>query len=91
MGKDSLTITDNRTGRQYEVAITDGAIKAVDLLQIRSGEDDTGLASYDPALQNTASCRSKVTFIDGDKASSSTAGIRSRNSRSGRATSRSPT
>ncbi|MFM7140806.1 MAG: citrate synthase, partial [Alphaproteobacteria bacterium] len=67
MGKDSLTITDNRTGKQYEVSIADGAIRAVDLLQIRSGEDDPGLVSYDPALQNTASCRSRVSFIDGDK------------------------
>ncbi|MEI8357141.1 MAG: citrate synthase [Deltaproteobacteria bacterium] len=67
MGKDTLTITDNRTGKQYEVPIADGAIKATDLLQVRTGENDPGLVSYDPALQNTASCRSKVTYIDGDK------------------------
>ena len=67
MAKDTLTITDNRTGKQYEVPIADGAIKATDLLQVRTGDNDPGLASYDPALQNTASCRSKVTYIDGDK------------------------
>ena len=67
MAKDTLTITDNRTGKQYEVPIADGAIKATDLLQVRTGDNDPGLVSYDPALQNTASCRSKVTYIDGDK------------------------
>ena len=64
---DTLTITDNRTGKQYEVPITDGTIKAMDLRQIRTSADDFGLMTYDPAYQNTASCRSSITFIDGDK------------------------
>jgi citrate synthase len=64
---DTLTITDNRTGKQYEVRIEQGAIRAMDLRQIRTGADDFGLMTYDPAFQNTASCRSKITFIDGDK------------------------
>ncbi|MFO7303149.1 MAG: citrate synthase [Acidobacteriota bacterium] len=64
---DTLTIIDNRTGRQYEVPITDGAIRAMDLRQIRTADDDFGLMTYDPAFQNTASCRSRITFIDGDK------------------------
>ena len=65
--KDSLTIVDNRTGKSYEVPISDGSIKAMDLRQIRTGPEDFGLLSYDPAFTNTASTRSKVTFIDGDK------------------------
>jgi citrate synthase len=64
---DSLTITDNRTGKQYEVPIADGTIKAMDLRQIRTGSDDFGLMTYDPAFQNTAACRSAITFIDGDR------------------------
>jgi len=64
---DTLTITDNRTGKQYELPITDGTIKAMDLRQIKAGPDDFGLMTYDPAFQNTASCRSRITFIDGDK------------------------
>jgi len=64
---DTLTITDNRTGKTYEIAIDQGAIKAMDLRQIRSSADDFGLMTYDPAFQNTASCRSRITFIDGDK------------------------
>src|SRR5690348_15285623 len=64
---DTLTITDNRTGKQYEVPIHDGAIRAMDLRQIRTGADDFGLMTYDPAFQNTAACRSRITFIDGDK------------------------
>ncbi len=63
----SLTITDNRTGRTYELPITDGTIRGVDLRQIKIDDDDFGLMSYDPAFMNTASCRSSVTFIDGDK------------------------
>ncbi len=62
-----LTITDNRTGRTYELPITDGTIRGVDLRQIKVDDDDFGLMSYDPAFMNTASCRSGVTFIDGDK------------------------
>ena len=64
---DTLTITDNRTGKQYEVPITDGTIKAMDLRKIKHGDDDFGLTTYDPAFMNTASCRSKITYIDGDK------------------------
>ena len=67
MAKDTLTITDNRTGKQYEVPIADGTIKAADLKQIKVADDDFGLMSYDPAYLNTASCRSAITFIDGDK------------------------
>jgi len=67
MPKDSLTITDNRTNKVYEVPITDGTIRGIDLRQIRTSDDDFGLMSYDPAFMNTASCRSSVTFIDGDK------------------------
>ncbi len=64
---DSLTVRDNRTGQEYEIAITDNTIAAKDLGQIRSNEDEPGLATYDPGFVNTASCRSAVTFIDGDK------------------------
>jgi len=64
---DTLTITDNRTGKQYEIPVNDGAIRAMDLRQIRASPDDFGLMTYDPAFQNTASCRSRITFIDGDK------------------------
>ncbi|HEX9819195.1 MAG TPA: citrate synthase [Methylomirabilota bacterium] len=67
MQKDSLTVADNRTGKSYELAIADGAIRAIDLRQIRTGPDDFGLLAYDPAFTNTASTRSAVTFIDGDK------------------------
>jgi citrate synthase len=64
---DTLTITDNRTGKQYEVPIADGTIRAMDLRKIKASADDFGLMTYDPAFQNTASCRSSITFIDGDK------------------------
>ncbi len=64
---DSLEIRDNRTGKTYTVPVTDGAIRAMDLRQIRVNADDFGLMSYDPAFMNTASCRSAITFIDGDK------------------------
>jgi len=67
MSKETLTITDNRTGKTYEVPIKDGTIKAMDLRQVTTGEDDFGLMCYDPAFTNTASCKSKITFIDGDK------------------------
>src|SRR5690349_17423832 len=67
MSKDTLMITDNRTGKQYEVAISDGTIKAPDLRKIKVSDDDFGLMTYDPAFMNTASCRSAITFIDGDK------------------------
>jgi citrate synthase len=67
MGQNSLSITDNRTGRRYEVAIEHGAIRATDLRQMKTGPDDFGLLAYDPAFMNTASCRSTITFIDGDR------------------------
>jgi citrate synthase len=66
MASETLTIIDNRTGKKYEIAIRNGAIKATDLFQIRVAEDD-GLVSYDPGFMNTASCQSKITYIDGDK------------------------
>ena len=65
-GTPSLDVRDNRTGKSYSVPITDGTIRANDLLQIKSGEGDVGIRSYDPAFLNTASCRSAITFIDGD-------------------------
>jgi citrate synthase len=67
MSKDSLTITDNRTGRTYEVPVQDGTIRAIDLRQIKVADDDFGLMTYDPAFTNTAACKSRITFIDGDK------------------------
>jgi citrate synthase len=63
----TLTVKDNRTGKEYEIAIADGTIKAADLGQIKVAEDAPGLATYDPGFVNTASCKSAVTFIDGDK------------------------
>ncbi len=67
MQVETLTLLDNRTGSSYELPITDGAIRAMDLRQIKTGPDDHGLTSYDPAFLNTASCHSKITYIDGDK------------------------
>ncbi len=67
MAKETLTITDNRTGKTYELPIEQGAIHARDLGQIKAGEHDPGLLSYDPAFLNTASCRSQIAFIDGDR------------------------
>jgi citrate synthase len=67
MAKNSLSITDNRTGKQYEVNINDGTIRAMDLRQIKVDAEDFGLMTYDPAYTNTASCRSAITYIDGDK------------------------
>jgi citrate synthase len=64
---DTLTITDNRTGKHYDLPIEDGTIRALDLRKIKTGEDDFGLMTYDPAFTNTASCRSSITYIDGDK------------------------
>jgi citrate synthase len=63
----TLSVTDNRTGQQYEIPITDGTIRSIDLRRIRVDDEDFGLMTYDPAFMNTASCRSSVTFIDGDK------------------------
>ena len=65
--EETLTIIDNRTGKSYEVPITQWTIRAMDLRQIKISEDDFGLMSYDPASENTASYNSKITFIDGDK------------------------
>ena len=67
MPKDTLSVTDNRTGKSYELAISDGTVKAMDLRQIRTSEEDFGIMTYDPAFMNTASCRSAITFIDGDR------------------------
>jgi citrate synthase len=64
--QETLTVTDNRTGKTYELPIADGTIKAMDLRQVKTGDDDFGLMSYDPAYTNTASCRSAITYIDGD-------------------------
>ncbi|MGC8760494.1 MAG: citrate synthase [Bryobacteraceae bacterium] len=67
MAQNRLLVTDERTGRQYELPITDGTIHAPDLRQIKTSPDDFGLMSYDPAFLNTASCRSSITYIDGDR------------------------
>jgi citrate synthase len=64
---DSLTVTDNRTGQQYEIPIEDNTIRATELRKIKTHEDDFGLMTYDPAFMATASCRSAITFIDGEK------------------------
>jgi citrate synthase len=64
--RDVLHVTDSRTGRSYDLPITDGAIRALDLRQIKASDEDFGLLSYDPAYLNTASCRSAITYIDGD-------------------------
>ena len=64
---ETLSITDNRTGKTYEVPIKDGTIKATDLRQIKIEESDFGMMTYDPAFMNTAACRSAITFIDGDR------------------------
>ena len=67
VAKDSLTVTDNRTGKSYELPISEGTIKALDLRQIKASDDDFGLMTYDSAFLNTAACRSAITFIDGDR------------------------
>jgi citrate synthase len=67
MSKDTLTITDNRNGKSYEIPVQQGNIRAMDLRQIKVTDDEFGMMSYDPAFMNTASCKSKITFIDGDK------------------------
>jgi citrate synthase len=66
MAAETLTIIDNRTGKQYEIPIKNGAVKATDLFQIKVTEDD-GIVSYDPGFMNTASCQSRITYVDGDK------------------------
>ena len=67
MPKNTLSIIDNRTDKTYEIEIMDGTVRAIDLRQIKDSEDDFGLMSYDPGFANTASCRSQITMIDGDK------------------------
>jgi citrate synthase len=67
VAKDSLSITDNRTGRSYELPIQNGTVKALDLRQIKISDDDFGLMAYDPAFMNTAACRSSITYIDGER------------------------
>jgi citrate synthase len=67
MKKDSVTITDNRTGKSAELAIEHGAIRAVDLRQFKVDDNDLGLMTYDPGFVNTACCKSTITFIDGDR------------------------
>ena len=67
MDKNTLTVTDNRTGKAYELPISDGTIRAMDLRQIKVSDDDFGLMTYDPAFMNTAACRSAITYIDGDR------------------------
>ena len=64
---ESLTVRDNRTCQEYDVPITDGTVRAGDLGKIKASEDAPGIAVYDPGFTNTASCRSAVTFIDGEK------------------------
>ncbi|HYI17843.1 MAG TPA: citrate/2-methylcitrate synthase, partial [Solirubrobacteraceae bacterium] len=63
---DTLTVTDNRTGRTYEIPIEDGTIRAPALREIKVADDDFGLMTYDPAFMNTASCRSAITYLDGE-------------------------
>jgi len=67
MASETLTITDNRTGKSYELPIEDGTIRAIDLRAIKTGKDDFGLLTYDPALLNTATVRSSITYLDGDQ------------------------
>jgi citrate synthase len=64
--QNTLSVTDNRTGESYELPVTDGTVRAMDLRQIKTDEDDFGLMAYDPAYTNTASCRSAITYIDGE-------------------------
>src|SRR5918995_6362467 len=64
---ETLTITDNRTGKTYELPVHDGTIRAMDLRKIKVTDDEFGMMTYDPAFMNTASCRSAITFIDGDQ------------------------
>ena len=66
MSKETVTITDNRTGKTFELPIENETIKAIGLRQIKVKDDDFGLMTYDPAYMNTAACKSSITFIDGD-------------------------
>ena len=65
-GQGTLSVTDNRTGRSYEIEITDGTVRSTDFRQIKVSDDDFGLMTYDPAYMNTASCRSEITYLDGE-------------------------
>ena len=67
MAEETLTITDNRTGKSYTVPLFKGTLRAMELRHIKSNGDDFGLMTYDPAFLNTASCESAITFIDGDR------------------------
>src|SRR5579864_5017571 len=67
MAQNTVTITDNRTAQTYTLPIEDGAIRAMDLRQIKTSPEGFGLMTYDPAFTNTASCRSAITFIDGER------------------------
>ena len=67
MSNDTLSVTDNRNGQSYELPITDGTVRAMDLRQMKVSEDDFGLMTYDPAFTNTACCRSAITYIDGER------------------------
>lgn len=67
MSNQTITITDNRTGKSYTLPVENGAIKATDLRQIKENDDDGGLCTYDPGFMNTAACKSRITYIDGDK------------------------
>ena len=66
MANDKVTLTDHRTQKSYELPLTDGQLRAMDLRQIKTGPDDFGMMSYDPAYMNTAACRSAVTYLDGE-------------------------
>src|SRR6185369_16263113 len=67
MKRDVLTITDERTGERYELPVRNGTIRSMDLRQIKVDKDEFGVMGYDPAFTNTASCQSRITYIDGDK------------------------
>ena len=67
IGAETLSVTDNRTGKTYEIPIADGTIRATELRNIQVDDEDFGLMSYDPAFMNTASCRSSITFLDGER------------------------
>ena len=67
MTKEAVTIIDHRTGESYDIDLVDGALPAIALRQIKTPDDDFGLMTYDPAFSNTASCKSTITYIDGDK------------------------
>ena len=67
MAKNSLSITDNRTGASFEVPIVNGTVDAMAFRAMKANDQDFGLMTYDPGYKNTAACKSRVTFIDGDK------------------------